>query len=772
MSDRRPSCFISYCHDDVEPAYLDAVTAWLRDAGQDQIEIYCDRALGVGRDLNNFMHLLQEVDAVVILMTPNYKRKVVDRVPGGANHEYEQILGRYRQVDAARRSPGSTGDKDSVTDNFAIIPILFSGAHHSAVLPEFEHIKYLDMCRFRLAERRGAKVIPEDVRRLFDADINEIASTILAVNTQRSDRYLRDYDELFRALFLDRKADWQQVSDQPWLVKTYAYEKVLRQDGFFAVGRKGSGKSTLAGMMAAQHKDLYKGTIPIIANQAILEIAYSFLLRDRLASDLRHVFPRSVVFKFAWAIMFHVGTMDLLLQQHELGHLSETQRQHVSSIEKFMDDAFPTRHALDSETYTYTYYVWSLERVVSLIDECIRSARGDERYFHSDIAARFSLRNALDYAFGSDALHDLMEILATCHKRILITLDGLDSGFDEFRKNSIIRQAEDLTERSLFEIDWLRSLLGYVVEVKQNHKAENAFTAVVDFCLTVPKDRFLDVESVERDAYIYQDRLIELNWTGIELAIMVRKRLEHILNERTDRNLNPEGRLAEMVKQFAPNVPETITFKVGGKDYELPLYLYLLRHTFWRPRDVLHYYAKIFAVAKDMRRRHHDMTSDVVRRIVKDTTHHIISTEYLGEFRSTFTNIDKVLSEFSGSVQPLSFKALQEILDRVPFRLAHRTEPVYDFVEKLTFLYEIGFIGFEVNERIRNRFGINADDAFCFNEGSMPLKVVGTPLMQESRYAIHPIFAEYLQLDTSKQDLVLNLTWGYLREMESVLHVG
>ena len=70
---------------------------------------------------------------------------------------------------------------------------------------------------------------------------------------------------------------------------------------------------------------------------------------------------------------------------------------------------------------------------------------------------------------------------------------------------------------------------------------------------------------------------------------------------------------------------------------------------------------------------------------------------------------------------------------------------------------------------MKNRYSIECKQAFSFNEGEIPLRIIDTPLFDKCSFVIHPIFCEYLQLDTSNQDITLYFDWGYLRKMESLL---
>jgi hypothetical protein len=405
---------------------------------------------------------------------------------------------------------------------------------------------------------------------------------------------------------------------------------------------------------------------------------------------------------------------------------------------------------------------------MDLIDSCIQEARPEEDVFLSDIIAALDLQQFLTRVLSEPVCRAFEAIIQVCRRRILVTLDGFDTAFDEFRRTGIDHYYADelLEDRAHMEIEWVRSLLHLVMEIKHDYRRPEPFYGLLDFCLTIPKDRFLEIMQIERDSYIYHDRYTELNWSGPELAILLRKRLELLTGYRTEKKLDVQQRLSQVIDKNFANIPKESYVYAGGRKHFMPLFLYVLRHTFWRPRDILFYFARILAVAKDMHERKYLMTDDVVRKIVKDTTMSVISSEFIGEFRSTVTNIREIIEVFKGHKQIMSYEETQACLAKAQFVLSNRTEGMKDCRSKFIFLYQIGFLGFDVDEDMKNRYGIECKQAFYFNEGTIPLRVLDTPGFSKCRFVVHPVFCEYLQLDTMSQEATLDFDWDYLRRTE------
>lgn len=275
MSFSKPTIYISYSHEDVDRDSLDAFVNWLGELSNNELDALYDDDLNPGRDLREFMKKLYEVDATMIIMTPSYKRKILNRIKGGVYTEYKYIYGRYSEIEKKKK-------EGLQYDDFALIPILFSGTPESSVLDEFSNLKYTDFRNFRaLRDKKDELIVPDSIKTLLKPEMKKILAEIMTVNSHNSPLYKEHYDELFKFLLTDTKAEWQTTSANIQIIKevfveTYPYKKVETQSGYFLIGRKGSGKSTVAMFMANQDITKYKGVIPIIANDFNLEVLYGF----------------------------------------------------------------------------------------------------------------------------------------------------------------------------------------------------------------------------------------------------------------------------------------------------------------------------------------------------------------------------------------------------------------------------------------------------------------------------------------------------------------
>jgi hypothetical protein len=769
---RKPSCFVSYSHDDIDRDVLDYFAYLISENSNDAYEVLLDTDLPYGEDFQDFMDRLSsdEVIAVIILLTPSYKQKVLER-RGGVYEEYRRIMHRYSQLQEEKRQGKMNGE---IQGYFKLFPILFSGTFDTSIPEELATIKTLNMVGLRVTRnRKGEFQIPPYVARKYIPEILKIVGSLQHVTTVKSRDFISLYDQYFKRLFLELKADWTHPRDQELtyletlFVKTFAYKKVESQAVYFMIGRKGSGKTTIADAMALRKVPRHLAHIPIIADEFNLEIPYYILSGVKIRSDMHTTFPRHKCFMFAWEAFLYLCCINAIVEVNRAGQLTPYQTSFIDPLAKFCERVCGDL-ANGAQNILSAHFIYCFSAITRFLEDCIEKARSDDEFFFADLQRLFQRDRFLSFVFPKDVLDGFLSILATLRRRFLITLDGFDTAFDLFRRKSL-QQREDLHQKAEFEIDWLRAFLHVVLLLKEGGKKAGLLGEAVEFCITVPQDRFIEVLESERDSYRYHSRYYELKWSGIELAILLRKRLEALAQTSTDKQKRPEERLEEIMQRSFRHIPSTITFDFNQRRYTMPLFMYVLRHTFWRPRDVLLYYAQIIAVAESLRRKGHELSIETIRHTISDATRSVIKTEFINEFDSTIINIEEILLSFRGAKQVLTYNDVVTRIGKIDFSFAVGSREKIDLDDKIRLLYRIGFLGVLADENLRNRLNLKSPHAFYFNEGDTPMRWVEHAAMQEYKFLVHPVFSEYLELDTSENELILQFSWTYLHETEALL---
>jgi len=763
-------CFVSYCHDDVDRVTLDYVRFLLKEHSEERYELLIDEDLHYGADLTAFMDLLNEVDAVILILSPAYKRKIEER-KGGVYSEYSKIYRRYSELQEERKAGKKPGE---ILGFFDLIPIVMAGDINSAVPTEIAHLKFLPLSGLRVSrDDRNEFLITDHIRKTYLPEIRRLTDRLRFIVSITSRDFRELYEEYYQRLFVENKADWTNPKHvynnyvHTLFVKTFSYKKIENEAVYFIIGRKGSGKSTVTGVLHQRQRDRFIGHIAINADDFDLEGPYALFHFDQVESDTTVVVSRQRCFEFAWEAFIHVCSFEILANAAMAGGLRAYQNERIGPLADVLTKVAPKRSDLSESERMRAYFTHTFSSATTFAELCIDEAREDPKYFYSDIQARFTRLAYLRYLFGDDAITALDDVLASMRRKFLLTLDGFDTKFDMFRRRSIVEYHDQLYSRASFEIDWLRSLLLLVLNMKQAPAVR--LHELVQVCITVPKDRFQEIQMTERDSYRYQNRYCSLNWTGIELAILLRKRLEELTQSSSDKGKTPEERLAFVMKGKFPHIPLEIQFDYNARPYSMPVFLYVLRHTFWRPRDILLYYAKILAASEELRRKKVKMSTDAVRRAVKEATFDVIQSEFINEFSSSLINIREVIGCFAKVQQFIPHAAIGDIIGGIDFEFAVGPEVVKKLDEKIEYLFSIGFLGVQVSDELKERFDIQHRHAFYFNEGSSLLRTLVERRFENFTFIVHPVFTEYLEIDTTARELVLELSWEYLHEMEAVL---
>jgi hypothetical protein len=765
-------CFISYAHQEIDEPTLAYILANLRKLCRDAIAFIDDRSLRGGTNLDKFMDILKTVDGVLVILTPAYKQQVLAR-KGGVYKEFTLIINRLDALESQRASLDFYNTRGATyrSAEFCVIPILFSGTPETSVPDELSRIFYEDFRSLRASrDAKGRLDVRRQDKQRFRKPLQAIVNHILAISRLSSATFLQNRDELFEPLFRERKDELIRLPAPvrtKLFVKTHAYQRVRRQHSYILIGRKGTGKSTVRDFLSQTSRAHYIGHIDFTVNEIHLDFIYGTFKVPQIASESATLLHRTDAFAWTWEVLLYIKLVRLLMRVSSI--FPSTYRDAISrlrhGIAAFHDE---DSYAHDKDTISADF-VFCIGSVVKFLDHAIKTARSDEKYFFSDVKRALRLRNLLLHTLGQDALTDLGRLLRARPARILLSLDGFDTKFGSFRdigRREYVPK-EEIRPRILFEVDWLRGFLQFVLKIKANPRNEFLYS-LLDICATVPKDRFMEVLRVERDAYVYKGKFLSMNWSGPELMLLLCKRVEVMFDYE-----NKKGSMKERLEYALHNIfemPRIVKTKVGNMEYDVPLFLYLLRHTFMRPRDLLYYCANLFAFGRDMKKKGLQVSNEAVRTIVSKTTWEVVVNEFIGEFEETLINVKEVLRAFQGKPQTLEFAMLEEALRSVDFHFAQADGGERNLIRKIRFLYEIGFLGIDGDQDVMRILGLGMRHAFYFNEGEVEILWGMEDRVRKLRFVVHPVFCEFLMLDVSKGPMILEYTWEYIIENEARLH--
>lgn len=760
---RGVSVFLSYCHEDIDRNTLDLLIKEISDTLNNEVNFHYDQNEPAGTNLHSFMDLLHSVDCILVILTPSYKAKIDKRKNSGVLHELQIISGLIEEP----------------TIDTKIIPILFSGTQEESCPQILKNIKSLDFSNYLSSLGKDKTYfIPNHVRTKHNAYIENICSIIRTLHVQNSKQYQEKYKALLKLLIETKKHEditgssgLSKEESNHIIVKTKAYKNIISQKSYILTGRKGSGKSTIVDAICEQNNNNYKFACKINVNLFSLSRIYADLNSPHVKSNLHYVISPYDLLSTVWYVFIYLCCIEVVLKEYQMRQLSKEQAKFVKGLIVFFYEITNDHEyfvKLNScNTDKSALFEWSLQRVLKVIEQNINEARSSsQEEFSYDIAKSNSTDEILNRALSLDIIKSINNIAETCKKKFIISLDGFDTKFEHFRKDSLSFAQKDIAKRTAFENDFLAAFLKTVLDIK-NTKAENILHQNIDLCVMVPQDRFRQVRRMERDSYIYRGKYSDIHWTGVELAIMLRKRLEVMNDYYTNPNSPPFERLTEIFKKSYPHLPLETSTMVDNKTYSHSLFIDVLRHTFWRPRGILSYFAGIISLYDEFEKNNWPINKESISKCISDITDNIIQDEFIGEFENYFLGIEVVLDQFRNNKQIIPYNLISQYVGPIDFNFIGEKSKDLSIYEKIEVLYEIGFLGIRLNEHLEKKYKPLLVDLFCFSEGHKTFKkILRNNHLDECVFVVHPIFCEFLDLDTSDQDLTLNFTEMYLVENE------
>ena len=763
----KPTCFISYCHEGADSDSIEYLIQQLREESGNKIDFLYDAELRPGSRVVAFMDLVKKSDGIIILLTPSYKQRIESR-EGGVYKEFSEIIKRYQdEEEQANANTANACTFDNIDPPFCLMPLIFSGSFQQSCPSELSENLCISFSTYRAHRTNGELHITEQTKRNYSKRVGQLVSNIFTYHSSRKDNIARAFDEKLQQFLVTTKHEHLRSNPEyeaaliKVFVKTYAFKKVKRQTSYLLVGRKGSGKSAIVHYLASDVVDMYNEVIDINVNKFELEYLYSIIGSPQVRSELGTVINQVVVFEVVWEVFLYICCINIVRLENDNGRLKASQKIYCPRLSKFLDETFP------GEINYRAAFRWAYAKIITQLSIAIQNARNEPAAFNYDISNFLESDKILESVIGEECIGAFHNILRQCKRRFLVSFDGFDTAFEQFRMHtqSAIEDANEKRRRTEYEIDWLRGFVHVVIDIKSSPK-KNPLANLLDFSATVPKDRFIEIRDNERDSYIYIGKSHEIRWSAIELVILLYKRLEEVENYKTDRNKSPHIRLEEILSKKYGYIPPQTEIEVGETLIRLPIFIDVLRHTFWRPREILIYFAKIITVLTDFKKRNIEAKRFSVSKCISDTSREIIKTEFFNEFQRHCPNLKAIIERFRGKSQILNRFEIEDILQGEGFEFVGKAGLEVTFDRQIRFLYEIGFIGLDANKRVVERLKLLHRDIFCFNAGDEPFDLMLSEGFSECSFVIHPIFSSFLDLNVNANRLVLEFDWDYLQQQE------
>jgi hypothetical protein len=777
------TCFVSFSATDGNEGDVRFLIDYLSARLGEKVDFKAYFQMRSGASLQDFMRDdLLKSEAVLALFTPDYKLKADQNLQSGVSTEFRHIVSRLE---------GKQGGP------LILIPAYWNGATFEAAVPKYFQNENLTRNLFDFHDYGSGEVpfLPQRIERGLRTTINMIVeeleirwmeaqpdhqlaqtkidnamSSTVADGDQKSsenEHQTRDADTVLFAK-AERTLIPLHEFNKLLFVKTAAFRSLHDYHRMAFTGRKGSGKTTLLKIYKFQNEGKYFSPIDIEVNDWNLHYILGDLTFRPREGDLSYTEEESRIFDFVWPTFLALclvrsvrdtnpGTrLDHLIPSRNLGERFRVCERRYDAL-----------------------FMFAIEVVTAFIQSCIdRASNNNETEFRSDLLQSLNVQACTEFLLGHGFRGLRQAIEADTHqRRFLFCLDRFDTEIQKYRKDLKERNvaAVDRARRELREVHWIQGLVEMIDHLRRpdNFSLNQSFYKTigpwVDFCVPLPRDRLYEVQLRRRDSIVGEiDE--EIRWQPKELLTMLRKRMQVVWgigDEQLDRSVfrNARKRYDRVLEMSGRKIPNMINVTINGAKFPIDLFLNVLRHTFFRPRDINIYYARILSAVEAAHKRNEEVSPQVMGRLISEQTYRVVVHEFLGEFSDTFLNIRDVVHLFRASPQLLNLGELEARLVDVRFRM-YGGEDIVELGAKIRFLYEIGFLG--VSSSVGQLGYISQDDYdFYFVKPRLAAALEQPAVLEACKFALHPVFIEYLTLRLNGTKPVMSLDWDIVETMDT-----
>jgi hypothetical protein len=620
----------------------------------------------------------------------------------------------------------------------------------------------------------------------FKPIFEKLIHSSLAVAQLKEDKFQAILDMNMRNFFLDSRSENINLPEDCF-VKTAVYNRVKHSGIHIVRGRKGSGKSILINKKTfGLEEDYYSGSINIIAYHIDLNRLFNNIRsietvieksKNAIIDDIKNIFGLEKTLGIIWEVFIYVYSFFIINNEYLLNNLSSPQEELFLIFLKNFKKSINDYNSIDIKDCTHHLYQFSETIVIEYIEKIINRHLKKNNSFSDvigNVSSNFNTYNILVSKWGEKEIESYYECLKIGKKKILLTLDCFDDSMDKYRLDTSLKITDYDDSLSSLEITWLNSFYELMYGLLKNSSKQNKLfpKKLFDCLICIPHDRYLESIKFNRDSHKYEALISDLRWSGIELATMLRKRvvnmfpdLEKVLEQKESVEFLEENKLDIIFKTKFPALPKQLTLIIKNNPVSIGLFQYVLRMSFWRPRDILIYYNAVFSsviLTEKMKPNDGEM-GELVKRALKKAALTIIDDEFIKEYTAIMPNILDIIMGFKNKNIILKWSELRSILDTIEFG---SIKPISKIDEKFKFLYYIGFLGIIPADTLKEKYSSLHPNVFMFNEGDSIIESIGSHDFNMSEFIIHPIFINKLALIINSDDILCNFSWNYLHDSD------
>lgn len=771
MPNDLPTCFFCYAWEDdkkqdIRYRKLDFIRNTIQKETHKNINVILDRHnYDYNSDMEELRKKINEYDMILFFCTPDLKKIIINRED--KNNKDREVLKEYDII--AERFENNPA---------CVFPVILEGDRDSSLPYLFHQVLTTQFSDYNMSIKKNSFYIPRDKKALYDKFLDKVISSTYHFHQNKSVKYKNTQaaiDELFML-----------TNNEPLpsscLVKPSIFNKINRGSCFLLVGRKGSGKSTFITNFREMDKEnfdtQYKYMVPLSAEDFPHEYVFSSLITNHI-NDLNIITMHDILCLY-WQIFIILHCIITISKEIELRYIKKGDHRYKAFHKICKDLLGIIQPQVTGETTvnrdsiakaTFNVVAEMIDNRYNTIFKEIENSPNPNLII-TPYVSKFNAQDILYEVFKKKPLDDFISALQQCSRKIIISLDAFDTHSDDFRYATYNRVQDENIKRLRIEYDTM--IFRTLVEVaslyherKYDDYIPHSISNCIRICIVLPEDRYDNITANDRDSF--KKTCGQLSWSAKDLLGMLVRRLEYIISV-SDKNIevNTSGdyldRMQSIMRYF-PGLPVAIPMEVQGHTIYMSLYKYILRSSFWRPRDVISNLSTLFGRMAEKSEKDdwiHDrkikLTTEEVKLAIKEKATDIIEEEFYKEYRYTFLNLTDVMNSFNGFDEQTPLNDFLNHLAVINFKTAY----IYDFSDpknKLLVLYQMGIVGIRFTKAFAEKMHYHNHICFRFNAKMTPMTdIIKNKIKKEEEVGVifNPIFSRELMLNFNNDELIGN----------------
>lgn len=310
---------------------------------------------------------------------------------------------------------------------------------------------------------------------------------------------------------------------------------------------------------------------------------------------------------------------------------------------------------------------------------------------------------------------------------------------------------------------------------------QKIFVNLHNYC---QKDRYDQIIDGDRDSA--KKHFGSLAWDAYDLLKLIVLRLEYLIT-KIDSTIEFDTKedifkRFDRALDFFPAIPKEIIINIVGHNQKIGFFNYILRTSFWRPRDVISNLSHVLALIVLDNAKYDNLIiqnkepleNEMVKLTIETNARRVIQEELIDEYKNVFRNLESILLNFMDSDLIVNAEQFCYQLSKLHFNASY----AYNLDKtgnKLYVLYQLGLIGLYFDRNMAKSLGYLHHICFNFNAGLEPIKNFNRNEDYEKAKAkiiFNPILNEMLSLKVNTNEVLCDWEPDYiirLHKMKSII---